>query len=121
MELSLLFKIFGDIYRLRIMNLMLNSELCVCDIESVLKMSQANASRHLAKMKITGILSSRKDAQWVYYAINKKFTEEHPEIIESLKAEFKRHAIYKDDMKYLAVIQKRKKEISDLKCRKVAI
>jgi hypothetical protein len=41
-------------------------------------------------MKIAGILSSRKNAQWVYYSISKKFIELHPEIITALKAEVKK-------------------------------
>ena len=121
MELSFVFKILGDDYRLRIFGLLINSELCVCDIESVLQMSQTNVSRHLAKMKISGILTSRKKAQWVYYAINNQFSEEYPEIMEALRIALKKIPAYKDDLKSLAAIQKTKKKLSELKCRKIAI
>lgn len=108
MELSLIFKTLGDDVRIRILGLLLKKELCVCDIESVLGISQANASRHLAKMKIAGILSSRKNAQWVYYAVTKKFTESHPELVASLMVELKKRADHKNDLKSLSVIRKQK-------------
>lgn len=111
MELSLIFKTLGDDIRIRIFGLLLKNELCVCDIESVLEISQANASRHLAKMKIAGILTSRKNAQWVYYAISKKFIELHPELVESFTVELKRRSDYKNDLKSLSIIKKKKPEV----------
>jgi len=118
MKLAEIFKSLSEDTRLRMLALLLNGELCVCDIESVLQISQANASRHLSKMKITGILTSRKTAQWVYYAINQAFANEHPEIIESLRAEFRKYPVYKSDMKTLIKIQKEKK---DIKCREAVM
>jgi len=106
MELPVIFKTLGDDIRLRILWLLLNRELCVCDIESVLEISQANASRHLAKMKNAGILTSKKTAQWVYYDINKKFIEAYPEFLKSLEIELKNGYVYKNDIKTLAVLKK---------------
>lgn len=113
MELSIIFKTLGDDVRIRILGLLLKKELCVCDIESVLEISQANASRHLAKMKIAGILTSRKNAQWVYYAISNKFIELHPELIESFNIELKKRSDHKRDLKSLSAI---KKKLSEVKC-----
>ena len=50
-----------DENRIRILNLMLNAELCVCEIETILEMTQSNASRHLAKLKSAGIITSSKE------------------------------------------------------------
>lgn len=113
MELSIIFKTLGDDVRIRIFGLLLKNELCVCDIESVLEISQANASRHLSKMKIAGILTSRKNAQWVYYVISKKFLELHPELVESFSVELKKRADYKNDLKALSAI---KKKLPEAKC-----
>jgi len=113
MELSVIFKTLGDDVRIRILGLLLKKELCVCDIESVLEISQANASRHLGKMRSAGILTSRKNAQWVYYAISKKFIELHPELIESFNTELKKISDHKNDLKSLSAI---KKKSSGLKC-----
>jgi ArsR family transcriptional regulator, arsenate/arsenite/antimonite-responsive transcriptional repressor len=109
MELSELFKTLGDETRLRIFNLLLDGELCVCDIESALRVSQVNASRHLAKMKSSGLLQSRKNAQWVYYSMNKDFAAKHEALIESLKDEMKKVQYFREDMKSLKEFLKTKK------------
>ena len=106
MELIGILKALGEDIRLRMMGLLLKRELCVCDIEEVLGISQANASRHLGKLKSAGILTSRKNAQWVYYDISPKFREKHPELLEAISAEVKRLESYKADIKSLASIKK---------------
>lgn len=110
MDLTVLFKTLGDETRLRITGLLLDSELCVCDIETALAISQANASRHLAKMKSSGMLASRKKAQWIYYSINRKFAAEHPEIMHALTAELMKNKEFKNDMRALATLKKKKAE-----------
>ena len=113
MDLTAIFKALGEDIRLRMMGLLLKKELCVCDIEEVLGISQANASRHLGKLKTAGILTSRKNAQWVYYDISRKFSESHPELLEAISAEVKRLDGYKNDIKTLSAI---KKTGQDKKC-----
>lgn len=62
-------KALSDETRLRIVNLLYERELCVCDIMETLKISQTKASRHLNYLKNAGMVSDRKHAQWVYYSI----------------------------------------------------
>lgn len=62
-------KALSDETRLRILNLLYQQELCVCDIVETLGITQAKASRHLIYMKNAGFLKDRKQAQWVYYAL----------------------------------------------------
>jgi len=59
----------SDETRLRIINLLYEGELCVCDIMEVLDITQAKASRHLAVLRRAGLVTDRKSAQWVYYAL----------------------------------------------------
>jgi len=106
MDLSAIFKTLGDETRLRIFGLLLKKELCVCDIESILGISQANASRHLARMKVSGILASRKTAQWVYYSLSAEFLESYSSINESISSELKKTPTYKSDVKKLAGLKK---------------
>jgi ArsR family transcriptional regulator, arsenate/arsenite/antimonite-responsive transcriptional repressor len=63
-------KALADESRLRIINLLYEGELCVCDLEHSLKIPQANVSRHLTVLKNAGLTASRKQAQWVYYRMN---------------------------------------------------
>ena len=61
----------SDETRLRIINILYEKELCVCDIMEALKITQTKASRHLTYLKNAGLVSDRKQAQWVYYSINR--------------------------------------------------
>lgn len=73
--LAQLHKALGDETRLRIVNLLAHrAELCVCDVESCLEISQSKASRHLVYLKNAGLVEDRRDATWVYYRI----TRDHP-------------------------------------------
>lgn len=62
-------KALSDETRLRIVNLLYERELCVCDIMEALKITQTKASRHLNYLRNAGMVSDRKHAQWVYYSI----------------------------------------------------
>lgn len=70
-ELLQVFKALSDETRLRIMNLLYERELCVCDVMETLKITQAKASRHLTYLKNAGLVKDRKHAQWVYYSITR--------------------------------------------------
>jgi ArsR family transcriptional regulator, arsenate/arsenite/antimonite-responsive transcriptional repressor len=78
------FKALSDETRLQIIALlMMEPELCVCDIENVLELTQSKASRHLRYLLNSGILTDERKNVWVYYRINEGL--ESPEI-EILKA-----------------------------------
>ncbi|QCX34313.1 winged helix-turn-helix transcriptional regulator [Caloramator sp. E03] len=85
MNLMEIFKALGDENRIRILNLLIKQELCVCEIEAVLNMTQSNVSRHLNKLKNAGIITSEKKSQWVYYKIDNKFIKENNLLYEFLK------------------------------------
>jgi ArsR family transcriptional regulator, arsenate/arsenite/antimonite-responsive transcriptional repressor len=80
-----IFKALSEERRLRILSLIMEDELCVCEIESCLRMTQSNASRHLSALKRSGILDSYKNAQWTYYRLNKDFIQENKALWEYLK------------------------------------
>lgn len=69
-ELAQLYKALGDETRLRIVHLLARrGELCVCDVESILTVSQSKASRHLNYLKQAGIVEDRRQGTWVYYRL----------------------------------------------------
>lgn len=80
-----LFKALSDETRLRILALLVDEELCVCEIEASLRLTQSNASRHLNFLRRNGILTSRKRAQWTYYHISDSFKVEHDHLYRYLK------------------------------------
>lgn len=64
-------KALSDETRLRILNLLYEKELCVCDVMDSLQISQAKASRHLIALKNAGLAKDRKHAQWAFYSLSK--------------------------------------------------
>ncbi len=73
-----LFKTLAQESRLRILSLLMRGEMCVCEIEHCLCMSQSNASRQLTALKRCGLIQSEKRAQWIHYRINDVFIHENP-------------------------------------------
>lgn len=93
-----LFKTLGDINRLRILNLLMENSVCVCEIENILKLSQTNVSRHLGKLKNSNIVSVKKKAQWNYYEIDKRFKKNNSDLINYLILMFSKEKLYKKDL-----------------------
>ena len=69
-DLALLFKMFADETRCKILKALSVSEMCVCDISSLLEMSQSAVSHQLASLKKTRLVRSRKQGKAVYYSLN---------------------------------------------------
>ncbi|PKM69490.1 MAG: transcriptional regulator [Firmicutes bacterium HGW-Firmicutes-19] len=83
-----LFKALSQENRLFILALMADQPLCICDIESNLKMTQSNTSRHVSALKVANIIRGYKTSQWVYYAMDDDFIKEHALLWEYLKKKF---------------------------------
>lgn len=92
-------KALADENRLRIVNLLIHAELCVCEIETILQMTQSNTSRHLTKLKSNKIIESSKDAQWVHYVVSDDFREMYPGLLEDLKHTLNDGKVYQEDLK----------------------
>ena len=68
-EMEALFKALADETRLRILGLLLTGEVCVCDIHESLKVPQPKASRHLAYLRRSGLVDTRRDGLWIHYRL----------------------------------------------------
>src|SRR3954452_7107338 len=64
-----LFKAHADVTRLRILGLLLAGEVCVCDIHESLDIPQSKASRHLAYLRKSGLVETRREGLWVHYRL----------------------------------------------------
>ncbi len=69
MEIVEILKALGDETRVRILHLVQEKPLCVCEIQEILGLSQSNTSRHLIKLKNAKLIKGDKKAQWVYYSL----------------------------------------------------
>ncbi len=68
-EMEIFFLALADKTRLRLLNLMRESEVCVCFFTEVLGESQPKISRHLAYLRNAGIVSARREGKWMHYRI----------------------------------------------------
>ena len=71
-ELAKAFKALSDETRLRILNLLLERECCVCEVMQALDISQTRASRNLGVLYDTGFLKLRKEGLWSVYSIDRE-------------------------------------------------
>jgi ArsR family transcriptional regulator len=71
-ELAAIFKALSDETRLRIVKLLEQGELCVCDITAALDMVQPKVSFHLSTLKEAGLIKDRKQGKWIHYSLNEK-------------------------------------------------
>lgn len=69
-DISKLFKVLSDESRLRVINLLLERECCVCEVMQALDISQSKASRTLNALYDVGILKLHKEGLWSLYSID---------------------------------------------------
>ena len=68
-DLSELFRIFGDSTRIRILYVLFESEMCVCDIAALLGMTQSAISHQLRALKNARLVKSRREGKTVFYSL----------------------------------------------------
>ncbi len=68
-DLAELFKIFGDSTRIRILFVLFEAEVCVCDLASVLNMTQSAVSHQLKILKQNKLVKSRREGKSVFYSL----------------------------------------------------
>ncbi|MDT8325568.1 MAG: metalloregulator ArsR/SmtB family transcription factor, partial [Bacteroidota bacterium] len=80
--------------------LMRREELCVCDIERVLDMTQTKVSRHLGTLRNARLVTARREGRWMYYALraDDQFTED---LLALLRTRFAADARYLQDLHIL--------------------
>ena len=69
-DLAELFKIFGDSTRIKILYLLFESEMCVCDIAQMLRMTQSAISHQLAVLKKSKLVKYRREGKTVFYSLS---------------------------------------------------
>ena len=68
-DLSELFRIFGDSTRIRILYVLFEAEMCVCDIAKLLGMTQSAISHQLRALKNARLVKARRDGKTVFYSL----------------------------------------------------
>ena len=68
-DLAALFKVFGDSTRIRILFVLFESEVCVCDLAETLNMNQSAISHQLKILKQAKLVTSRREGKSVFYSL----------------------------------------------------
>lgn len=118
MELIKIVKAMADETRIRMLNLLREGELCVCEIEYVLDLNQSNASRHLIKLTDAKIITYYKKAKYVYYKLVEDTLKQYPFISLLLEDEMGKIQRCNDDSEKLKKYKDNGMTCEDLKnCR----
>lgn len=68
-DLAEFFRIFGDTTRIRILYVLMCSEMCVCDIATLLGMTQSAISHQLRVLKQMDLVKNRRDGKTIFYSL----------------------------------------------------
>lgn len=68
-DLAELYKIFGDSTRIKILYVLLESEMCVCDISTLLSVSQSAVSHQLKILRQSDLVKPRREGKTVFYSL----------------------------------------------------
>ena len=68
-DLAELFKVFGDSTRIRILFVLFEAEVCVCDLAAVLNMTQSAISHQLRILKQNKLVKSRREGKSIFYSL----------------------------------------------------
>jgi ArsR family transcriptional regulator, arsenate/arsenite/antimonite-responsive transcriptional repressor len=105
----------SDTSRLRILNLILiNGEMCITDLEHILEFTQTKTSRHLLYLKNSGILTSRKINQWVFYQLKEEVFDITRQIFQFLR---KDPVLQKDQLVFETLYSNRELSLNKLQIK----
>lgn len=107
-QLAQLYKALSEETRIRIMMLLMQGELCVCDIQAVLDEPQSKISRHLAYLKHSGLVSSKRVGVWMHYLIKKSADETCKAQIAFMEENLSKLPRYHEDRRKLKDFQEQK-------------
>lgn len=89
-------KALSDETRLRIMNILLERECCVCEVMQALDISQTRASRNLGILQKAGFLKTKREGPWIVYSIDRETNNQY---VSSLTQLFQNSSVSSDVLK----------------------
>ena len=100
-DLENLFKALADRTRLRLINLIGDSEVCVCFLTEILKTSQPKISRHLAYLRRAQIVSARREGKWMHYRLTEPPNTHAAYIFREVRSSLTEHPEFQRDREKL--------------------
>lgn len=104
-------KSFADDTRLRVINLLNEKELSVGELCGILNKKQSNLSKHLARLRLTGIAGDRREGFNVYYCLLKPKEKAHEELLNAITIGLADLETFKQDLERLKELKKERTKI----------
>ena len=98
MKLIQIYECFCDETRLRILNLLARTPLCVSHLQKILEMNQVKISKHLTYMKERGMVESKRFENWMIYSLPKDSTSELESNLKCLQDCLIEHSVFQQDL-----------------------
>ena len=96
-NLENLFSALADRTRLRLLNLIGDSEVCVCFLVEILKISQPKISRHLAYLRRARVVTARREGKWMHYRLTEPPDEHAARIFREVRTSLSEHPEFQRD------------------------
>lgn len=100
-NLETLFSALADRTRLRLINLIGDSEVCVCFLVEILKTSQPKISRHLAYLRRARVVTARREGKWMHYRLTEPPDEHAARIFREVRTSLSEHPEFQRDSEKL--------------------
>jgi ArsR family transcriptional regulator len=108
-------KALSDETRLRILKLLSGKkELCVCELEAALDLSQSKVSRHLTVLRSVGLVEDRREGLWIFYSIFKPQNDFEKSTVQIIKNALSDDELTKQDKMRL---KKKLSQVYAYKCK----
>jgi len=107
-DIAQIYKALSEQMRLRMLMLLTQGELCVCDIMAVLDEPQSKVSRNLAYLKHSGLIQGKRVGTWMHYFVRDPLDDLASAHIEFLKKELSRLDWARADVEKMLAVQAQK-------------
>ncbi len=107
-NLAQIYKALSEEIRLRIIMLLTHGELCVCDLMEIFQQTQSKISRHLAYLKHSGFVKSRRVGTWMHYSLKEPLDEHIEAHISFLKQYLSEIELFKEDVEKMEEVKQMK-------------
>jgi ArsR family transcriptional regulator len=107
-NIAQIYKALSEQMRLRMLMLLTQGELCVCDLMAVLEEPQSKVSRHLAYLKHSGLIQGKRVGTWMHYFLRDPLEELAGAHLEFLKKELSRLDWAKADAEKMLEVKAKK-------------
>ena len=107
-EVVQVFKALSEEMRLRMVMLLMYGELCVCDLMAIFEEPQSKVSRHLAYLKHSGLVGSKRVGAWMHYFLKEPMDGLAAAQLAFMKEQLAHLPVFREDVERLTAFQEQK-------------